>query len=224
MKSKPSYTRSEVEEIVRLIKEKLKAEPTKQKGIRDKIRKIGFYASDYGFRDGYTVEQFLSVAKINVAPSTAFTTASKENKSILTRTPIEASKPRSKSDESYVIDLCDEFLKQKALRQHRFDFLKGDAGTKLPVDAYYPSLNLVIEFKEKQHTEEVKFFDKRITANGKTRGEQRKDYDQLRRDVLPEHGISLIELDYSDFKHTSNKKLVRNREEDLKVVSKKLNN
>jgi hypothetical protein len=64
MKSKQSFTKTEAEEIVKLIKEKLKAESTKQKGIRDKIRKIGFYASDYGFRDGYTVEQFLSVAKI----------------------------------------------------------------------------------------------------------------------------------------------------------------
>ena len=64
MKSKPSFTKAETEEIICFIKEKLKSEPSKQKGIRDKIRKIGFYASDYGFRDGFTVEEFLSVAKI----------------------------------------------------------------------------------------------------------------------------------------------------------------
>ena len=57
---------------------------------------------------------------------------------------IKSTSARNKSDESYVIDLCDEVLKQKAFRQHRFDFLKGDSGTKLPVDAYYSSLNLVI--------------------------------------------------------------------------------
>lgn len=125
-------------------------------------------------------------------------------------------------DECYFIDLCDEVLKQSALKQHRFDFLRGDSGSKLPVDAYYPSLNLVIEFREKQHTEEVKFFDKRQTVSGVGRGEQRKLYDQRRREVLPQHGIKLIEFDYSDFEYTRSKKLVRNKVEDLKVIKVKL--
>ena len=222
MKSKHSFTKSEAEAIVKLIKEKLKAEPAKQKGIRSKIRKMGFYASDYGFRDGYTVEQFLSVAKISGASSAEIPTSPIKNQGTYTSMPRKASKPRSQSDESYVIDLCDEVLRQKALRQFRFDFLRGDSGTKLPVDAYYPSLNLVIEFKEKQHTEEVKFFDKKQTVSGVGRGEQRKIYDQRRREVLPQHGIQLIELDYSDFEHTRGKKLVRNREEDLIVIIKNL--
>ena len=219
MKSNPSFTKAEAEEIVRLITVKLKAEPTKQKGIRDKIRKIGFYASDYGFRDGYTVEQFISVVKIvgGVIPKTV----SKEKPISILKITVQNIKPtsaRSTSDESYVIDLCNEVLKQKALRQHHFDFLRGDSGTKLPVDAYYPSLNLVVEFKERQHTEEVKFFDKRQTVSGIGRGEQRKLYDQRRRDELPKQGIQLVELDYSDFEHTSGKKLMRNKEEDLKVL------
>jgi hypothetical protein len=223
MKSKQSFTKTEAEEIVKLIKEKLKADSAKQKGIRDKIRKIGFYASDYGFRDGYTVEQFLSVAKIG-GGVISNAVAKEKPASILKQIvpEIKSTSARNKSDESYVIDLCDEVLKQKAFRQHRFDFLKGDSGTKLPVDAYYSSLNLVIEFKEKQHTEEVNFFDKRQTVSGVGRGEQRKLYDQRRRNVLPEYGIKLIELDYSDFEHTRGKKLVRNREEDLKVIKKKL--
>lgn len=118
--------------------------------------------------------------------------------------------------------MCNEVLKQKASRQHRFDFLKGDSRTKLSVDAYYPTLNLVIEFKEKQHTEEVKFFDKRQTVSGVGRGEQRKLYAQRRRDVLPKHGIKLIEFDYSDFEHTKGKKLLRNVKNDLKVITYKL--
>lgn len=100
--------------------------------------------------------------------------------------------------------------------------MRGDSGSKLPVDAYYPSLNLVIEFREKQHTEEVKFFDKRQTVSGVGRGEQRKLYDQRRREVLPQHGIKLIEFDYSDFEYTRSKKLVRNKVEDLKVIKVKL--
>jgi len=128
----------------------------------------------------------------------------------------------SNSDESYVIGLCDEALKSKAIRQHRFDFLRGDSGTKLPVDANYQVLNLVLEFKEKQHTETVKFFDKRETVSGVGRGEQRKLYDQRRKDVLPQNGIKLFELDYSDFEHTKGMKLVRNKVDDLKIIKCKI--
>lgn len=223
MKSKSIFSKLEADEIVSLIKEKLKAESTKQKGIRNKIRNLGFYASEYGFRDGYTVEQFLSVAKIIGGTST--NPVVRERPVSIIKPMVKEIKPtssRSTSDESYIIDLCDEVLKQKASRQHRFDFLRGDSGTRLPVDAYYASLNLVIEFKEKQHTEEVKFFDKKQTVSGVGRGEQRKLYDQRRRDVLPKHGIKLIELDYSDFEHTNGKKLMRNREEDLKIIKEKL--
>ena len=35
---------------------------------------------------------------------------------------------RAGSDESYVIDLCDEVLGEVALRQHRFSWLRGDPG------------------------------------------------------------------------------------------------
>ena len=60
---------------------------------------------------------------------------------------------RSDSDESYVIDLCDEVLGELALRQHTFDFLRGDpsesclSGKKLPVDAYYPNKNYYCPLK-----------------------------------------------------------------------------
>ena len=124
-------------------------------------------------------------------------------------------------DEDYVLNLCDEVLNLKGSRQHKFDFLVGDSGRKLPVDAYYPSLNLVIEYRETQHENEVKFFDKpdKKTVSGVSRGEQRKIYDQRRRDVLPKHGIQLIEINYHDFEYDRKNKIIRNREKDLEVVS-----
>jgi len=225
MKSNPSFTRSQADDIISLITEKLKSDSVKQKAIRAKIRNRGFYASDYGFRDGYIVQDFLSVVTIiGEKPSNI--------KATITRDPIilkptinrkSDNKPRTKSDESYIIDLCDIILKKQAQRQYRFEFLKGDSGTKLPVDAYYSDLNLVIEFREKQHTEEVKFFDRKQTVSGVGRGEQRKLYDQRRRDLLPKHGITLIELGYDFFEHTRTKKLVRNKKNDVKILGKVLN-
>jgi hypothetical protein len=67
---------------------------------------------------------------------------------------LELENKRLLSDKYYVMNLCDEALKQKAKRQKRFDFLVGDlhkdgkTRTQLPVDAFYHDLNLVIEFKE----------------------------------------------------------------------------
>lgn len=126
-------------------------------------------------------------------------------------------------DEHYIIDICDRILKEEAIRQHKFPFLVGDPGRNgqcrfLPVDAYYKGLNLVIEYRERQHTEAVSFFDRRMTASGVPRGEQRRIYDQRRRDVLQEKGIPLIELDYFLFPHRSNKRLLRIENEDATIL------
>ena len=62
---------------------------------------------------------------------------------------------RKNSDEFYVIGLCNEVLGMEGYQQYRFPFLLGDSGTPLPVDVYYPTLNLVVEYYERQHTETV---------------------------------------------------------------------
>jgi len=142
----------------------------------------------------------------------------------------KASSSRQDSDETYVIDLCDSVLGQPANRQKRFDFLLGDlhkdgkTRTQLPVDAYYESLNLVVEFMEKQHTEDVTFFDKPdvVTISGVSRDQQRKIYDQRRRELIPKNGIDLVIISYDDFNYDNQKKIIRGKESDLKVVKNRL--
>jgi hypothetical protein len=221
MKGKSTFSRSEANAIIELIRKKLNAEPTKQKQIREKIRALGFYASDFGISGGYTENDFLRVIKVFNNKTSSTPTITTPQKDTISPTVARIKSTRVNSDESYIIDLCDQVLNAKALRQHRFLFLRGDTGISLPVDAYYPELNLVIEYCEKQHTEPVKFFDKRQTASGVSRGEQRKIYDQRRRDVLPEHGLVLVEFGYWEFEHTRTKKLIRNNNHF--VIQKKLN-
>jgi len=86
---------------------------------------------------------------------------------------IKPAKAIKQKDEEYVLDLCDEVLLTKGLRQHRYEFLRGDSGTKLPVDIYYPTLKLVVEYRECQQSNAVKHFDKpnKITVSGVHRGE-----------------------------------------------------
>jgi hypothetical protein len=106
---------------------------------------------------------------------------------------------KSGSDEVYVFGLCDAVLNRQAKYGHRFDFLRGDAGHRLPVGAYYQDLQLVIEYRERQASETVVPIDKRLRVSGLPRAQPASRYDQRRRDVLPKHGIKLIEMDYKDF-------------------------
>lgn len=129
-------------------------------------------------------------------------------------------KSRADSDEYYVIDLCDEVLGRKASRQHRFDFLTGDTGKRLPVDAYYEDLNLVVEYYERQHSEPIPYWDKKMTASGVTRQEQRKIYDERRKIILPQHGIKLVVINYFDF--GASKRIIRNKAYDIIIVRNKL--
>lgn len=219
MKGKAAFSKQEADEIIALIRQKVLATQPEQKRLRDKIRKIGFYASDFGIGGGYDEKDFLSAVTINGGPLPGLPKADVPVK--LTKRAVKTTQGNGK-DETYVIDLCDEALGIKAVRQHRFPFLKGDGNSLLPVDAYYPTLNIVVEYRERQHTEAVAFFDRRQTASGLPRGEQRKLYDQRRRDILPQHGIRLVELNYSDFEHASSKRLKRVSEKDLEVVRSKL--
>lgn len=220
MKGKSTFTRREADEICRFIEEKLKANTNEQKRIRDRIRRIGFYASDFGIGGGYTVQDFLRVATIvGGGSSPSVPVSSSSPRPVARKATFTA---RKESDEAYVIDLCDDLLGQRALRQHRFEWLRGDAGTPLPVDAYYPELNLVVEYMERQHTEAVPHFDKRMTVSGMSRGKQRRLYDQRRQELIPRHGIALVTIGYHELAHSGGMRLLRDRENDLRVVRGKL--
>lgn len=130
-------------------------------------------------------------------------------------------------DENYIIGLCDIVLRSRANRQHSFPFLVGDRGKDgrsrcLPVDAYYPDFRLVIEYRERQHSEPVLIMDRRQTISGCSRGEQRKRYDQRRREVLPLNGITLVEFDYAMFSHDSRKRLLRDPAGDEGIIRSEL--
>lgn len=167
-------------------------------------------------RTGATV----SLAGNSISKSTKLKTESKSN--------IKISKSTTK-DEQYVLQICVKVLKQVSSRQHKFDFLLGDKNlngfaVKLPVDAYYDKLKLVIEYRERQHTESVSFFDKtdRITVSGVHRGEQRKIYDERRRKLIPKNGLTLVEISYTHFSHDRKMRIIRNEKLDTEIIKKLL--
>ena len=138
-------------------------------------------------------------------------------------TSTDAASTRHASDEAYVIDLCDQILLRKAKRQHRFDFLLGDpnkAGrrARLPVDVYYEAIGVVFEYWERQHLYPAPFWDRKVTCSGCTRGQQRRLYDQRKRDVLGVQGIRLVVLTFEQLDHSANGKLRRNKALDEPII------
>lgn len=130
---------------------------------------------------------------------------------------------RPQRDEEYVIDLCDEVLCERALRQPRFPWLLGDAGLRgarvqLPVDAYYRDHRIVVEYRERQHYVRTPFFDRRQTVSGVGRGEQRRVYDARREREIPEHGLRLVVIRSSDLRCDGRGRLLRVRPNDLSTV------
>jgi hypothetical protein len=240
MRSKVNFSQEEAREIRDLLSRRVHVEADEQKRIRNQIRSLGFYISDFPCRrDGFTVADFdnlvesgaISISHVHANPPDLMESrpfllldgggkiSSRETHSSVSERRLSA---RQNRDEAYILDLCDEVMGIPSLRQHRFPFLIGDAGTMLPVDGYYPEQNLVIEYREKQHTEAVPFFDKRPTVSGTSRGVQRQLYDERRRQILPEHGIHLIELSVEEFEHFSNMRLRRLRESDLLTLNSRL--
>lgn len=62
MKGKNLFSKREVELIESLIQQRCNAERSQQKGIRNKMRNLGFYGSDYGVTD-MTIEKFHCLIK-----------------------------------------------------------------------------------------------------------------------------------------------------------------
>lgn len=167
-----------------------KADSSKQKGIRNKIRYIGLYWSEVASGVPYTVVNLKRLfengtLKLKEQPFEQIQPTKSEGMPLSEPTESVLRSGRKTSDEHYVIDLCDEILGVLAKRQYCFDFLRGDSGVTLPVDTYYPSLNLVIEYHESQHTQSTPFFNNKTTVSGVFRSEQRRIYDERRQQVLP---------------------------------------
>lgn len=134
---------------------------------------------------------------------------------------------RVTSDEKYILDLLSTILNAKYIWQHKFDRLLGDkdkngVARKLPVDAYFPKYNLIIEYLEQQHFRPIKIMDKRMTVSGITRDKQRKKYHNRRKKFASMNGIDYLELSYKGFGHFKNGRLKRLKYSDISVITNKL--
>lgn len=86
MKGKRVFTEEEANQIIRLIRQKNRAESSAQKSIREKIRKLGFYATDFGIQN-YDEHDFLRVVTIRSVLKPSDSTCSNPNSAVNTINP-----------------------------------------------------------------------------------------------------------------------------------------
>lgn len=102
----------------------------------------------------------------------------------------------------YVLGVISGIIKEEPKFEYTFDWLiNPKTNQNLRLDAYYPSLNLAIEINGRQHYDRKSFFHK-----------TEKDFkeaifrDKLKKKLLKEHNIHLIEISYKDsFEQIENK-------------------
>ena len=122
------------------------------------------------------------------------------------------------SDEFYLVSLCDELLGQEASRKHTFDTLvgnlhkRGKERTKLPLDAYYEDLKLVVEFFRKNEVLED------LDDKEQARINQIKHYDQLKKKAILKKDLRLMQINYASFECGEINKLIRNTEHDKQIL------
>lgn len=142
----------------------------------------------------------------------------------ISRTP--ATPGGHRKDQAYVTDLVARLVGDEPMREHRFPWLQGDTGYLLPVDAYFPGHNLVLEYRERQHLAErpdsFGLWDRRMTASGVTRREQRARYDRLREKEIPRHGLTLVVINADDLTVDRRGRLLRNERADLEALQRVL--
>ncbi|MEL0645218.1 hypothetical protein V6251_12560 [Olleya sp. Ti.3.14] len=155
-----------------------------------------------------------------------------ENENISTVSKKDVAKAKREStDEFYIINLCDEVLKEEASRKHTFAWLfgdmhkKGKTRTLLPVAAFYKDANLVIEFAEKKNKTEAQLEKlEQLTTSGITRGQQIEKYNHRRKEMISKKDINLVTIDYTLFETDNKGKLKRNTTEDVALLKKILKN
>jgi hypothetical protein len=90
----------------------------------------------------------------------------------------------------------------------------------LPVDAYFPRHQLVVEYHERQHSEAVAFFDKPevMTVSGVPRRKQRARYDKRRAVEIPRHGVRLLVVASGQLSSNRRRRLHRDAERDRRAL------
>lgn len=91
MKGKNKFTQDEANQIILLIREKLRASMAEQKKIRNKIRKLGFYFTDFSDKKGYDVNDFKNLVASSIITITG--TQAESQSDMLINTPTFKKQP-----------------------------------------------------------------------------------------------------------------------------------
>lgn len=133
---KTTFTKSEYAELKKLISKKVLADRSEQKRIRDKIRKIGFYYSDFSSKKGYHVSDLEELVRNKLIKIIGGTTNEINPKSTIQKVALKTKTPQPKVkfgsiDKSKFQNFND--LNDSTLSKTGLYLIKLKKGAKLPV-------------------------------------------------------------------------------------------
>lgn len=92
--------------------------------------------------------------------------------------------------ETKALNIIDNILGEKALRNKRYKWMKSPKGRPLEIDGYYPKANIAIEYQGKQHYSTSTLFKHDL--------DYRQQLDDIKRTAIKAKGIKLIEIKYDE--------------------------
>lgn len=88
------------------------------------------------------------------------------------------------------LDVIEQVLNEKAVRDRRYNWMKSPKGYSLEIDGYYPQHNLAVEFQGQHH------YKKSFLGYGDLQYQQQCD--QIKREAIAAKGIIFLEVKYDE--------------------------
>ncbi len=87
------------------------------------------------------------------------------------------------------------------------------------MDGYFHKQRLIVEYHERQHTQPVPIMDRRNTVSGVRRGEQRRLYDQRKREWASNSGLRYVAVPFDALVHDRRGRLKRDSARDRATIA-----
>lgn len=91
-----------------------------------------------------------------------------------------------------ILDMIDQILNEKAIRNKRYHWMRSPKGWPLEIDGFYPQHNLAVEHQGQQHYQKSEFLGHKDDL------QYQQTCDTIKRVAIAQKGIKLLEIKYDE--------------------------
>lgn len=99
--------------------------------------------------------------------------------------------PGARWSQHKALDIVDNILGEKAVRDQKYDWMKSPKGRPLEIDGYYPKHNLAVEYQGQHHFDENCFL-------GHNDLNYQQQCDKIKKQAISNRGIRFLEIKYDE--------------------------